>query len=94
MLSLDNTSIRKELYKVTYQSSLIMNQIRNLSPSIPSVVSQQLVVHSVRMKDSKYHAPLNHATMTMAMLITPKTSGINYTQMTKYHYTHNNQQKE
>ena len=91
MISLDTMIIRKNWQKVTYQSNLIIRRASNLSPSLPSVVSQQQVVHIVSMKDRKHNAPQNNSTMTTAMLITPKSSSINHTRITIYHYDHANQ---
>ena len=63
-----------------------MHQVTNLSPSLTSVVSQQQVIHSVSTKNRKQHAPQNHATMTMTMLITPNSSSMNYMQKNICYY--------
>ena len=51
------------------------------------------VINIVIMKDRKQHAPQNHATTTMATIITLKSSSINYVQQTIYHYAHTNPKK-
>ena len=71
-----------------------MHQVPNNSPSLPSFVSRQQVVHSISKKDWKHHAPQNHSTTTMNMLIAPKISSMNYTKQTIYHYAQKPQQKE
>ena len=63
--------IMQEWQKVTYQSNLIIHQVPNLIPSLPSVMSQQQVFHSVIMKDRKQHAPKNCSNIAMYMLIKP-----------------------
>ena len=68
------------MQKVIYQSKLIMNELPNLTPSPPSGVSQQKIVHNKSMKDRKHHAPKNHATTTISILSTPQSLSINYTQ--------------
>ena len=70
-----------------------MQQVPNISPRLPSVVSQKQDVHSVSLKDRKQHAPQNHATTTMSMIIIPNISSIYYIQQNIYHNAHANQQK-
>ena len=70
---------KKRIQKVTYQYKLIIHQVPNISPSIPSVVSHQQLFHSVSLKDRKQHAPQKNVTMTMDILITPHISTIKYT---------------